>query len=584
MVYVFYIADTETTERNGKQEVWLWALISEDGTEKIGDNIDSLMQCIFSVPRAKREKITIFFHNLKFDGSFIVNWLLSNGYKHELKAEKSKTFEVFIDDRGTWYSITINHKGKKYHIWDSYKKIPLSVEDIGKTYGKISKGEIDHTLNRPAGYVPTIKEIDYCLNDCRIVRIAMLEQYKHGLTSMTIGGDVLKEHKRIYGGKKVFNFLFPNLDGIDPNTGRTYDEYSRKAYKGAFCWANPKFTNTIINEKIRVYDVNSLYPFAMHSPNYYPVGIPFYGKGQPQIKENTCYIIHVFIQFNLKNNGVPCIIDRNSSRYSTLSWLTSSEGATGELEYMEMWFTNIDIELIKLNYICNIKYIDFYEFEGSSQLFDTYIDKYMDMKIQASKDGDKGKRQIAKLFLNNGYGKYGQNNDCYRKTPNLKDDILEFTSVKGDERATIYSPVAAFVTSYAREYTIKSCMQNIDRLLYCDTDSMHLIGDTDPNGIYVDDNALGAWKLENTFVQGKYLRQKTYIETDSKGEYHITAGGFVKSIYINGKRYSRDYYFQHILNLKIENFKKGLVVPNGRQTARQMKGGIQIVNSDFTIR
>lgn len=581
---MFYIADTETTERNGTQCVWLWALISEDGTEKIGDNIVSLMECIFSVPRAKREKITIFFHNLKFDGSFIVNWLLSNGYKHELKAEKSKTFEVFIDDRGTWYSITINNKGKKYHIWDSYKKIPLSVEDIGKTYGKISKGEIDHTLNRPEGYEPTVEEIEYCLNDCRIVRIAMLEQYKHGLTSMTIGGDVLKEHKRIYGGKKVFNFLFPNLDGTDPNTGRTYDEYSRKAYKGAFCWANPKFTNTVINEKIRVYDVNSLYPFAMHSPNYYPVGIPFYGTGQPQIKQNTCYIIHVLIKFNLKNNGVPCIIDRNTNRFNMLSWLNSSIGATGELEYMEMWFTNIDIELIKLNYIYDIKYIDFYEFEGSCQLFDTYIDKYMDMKIQASKDGDKGKRQIAKLFLNNGYGKYGQNNDCNRKEPNLQDDILEFNSIKGDERATIYSPVAAFVTSYAREYTIKSCMQNIDRLLYCDTDSMHLIGDTDPNNIYVDDNALGAWKLENTFVQGKYLRQKTYIETDSNGEYHITAGGFVKSIYIGGKRYTRDYYYQHILNLTIDDFKKGLSIPKGRQTAKQTKGGIKIVNSDFTIR
>lgn len=581
---MFYIADTETTDRNGTQCVWLWAVISEDGTEKIGNNIDSLMQCIFSVPRAKREKITIFFHNLKFDGSFIVNWLLSNGYKHELKAEKSKTFEVFIDDRGTWYSITINHKGKKYYIWDSFKKIPLSVEDIGKTYGKISKGEIDHTKPRPDGYDPTVEEIEYCLNDCRIVRIAMLEQYKHGLTSMTIGGDVLKEHKRIYGGKNVFNFLFPNLDGTDPNTGRTYDEYSRKAYKGAFCWANPKFTNTVINDKIRVYDVNSLYPYAMHSPNFYPVGIPFYGTGQPQIKQNTCYIIHVLIQFNLKNNGVPCIIDRNTNRFNMLSWLNSSIGTTGELEYMEMWFTNIDIELIKINYIYDIKYIDFYEFEGSCQLFDTYIDKYMGMKIEASKAKDNGKRQIAKLFLNNGYGKYGQNNDCNRKEPNLQDDVLEFKSIKGDERATIYSPVAAFVTAYAREYTIKSCMQNIDRLLYCDTDSMHLIGDTDPNNIYVDDTALGAWKLENTFVQGKYLRQKTYIETDSNGEYHITAGGFVKSIYIGGKRYTRDYYYQHILNLTIDDFKKGLSIPNGRQTAKQTKGGIKIVNSDFTIR
>lgn len=584
MVYLFYIADTETTTRGERQEVWLWAIVGQDDSEKIGYSIDSLMSTIFKLPRIKREKQIIFFHNLKFDGSFIVHWLLSNHYQREPKAEKNNTFDVFIADTGEWYSITINKSNKKIYIWDSIKKIPLSVEIIGKTYGKISKGEIDHTKERPQGYEPTIQEIDYCLNDCRIVKMAMVDQFKQGLTSMTIGGDVLKEHKRIYGGTKVFNFLFPNLDGIDPNTGETFDTYARKAYKGAFCWVNPRYQNQIINDAIRVYDVNSLYPYAMHSPNFYPVGMPIYGTGQPQRRENYVYIMHVHIKFELKNKGVPCIIDRNTSRFNLSSWLTDSRNDAGELQFKNMWFTNVDIELIKQNYNYDIKYIDFYEFEASNQLFDTYIDKYMEMKITAAKEHDQGKRQIAKLFLNNGYGKYGQNNNTERKIPNLEDDTLIFGSEDGETRATIYSPIAAFVTAYARKYTIESCMKNIERLLYCDTDSMHLIGDYDADGIYIDDNDLGAWKLEGIFIQGKYIRQKTYIETDKNNEYHITAGGFVKSIYIDGHRYTRDFYYQHILNLDITQFKKGLVIPKGRQTARQTKGGIKIVNSDFTIR
>ena len=417
MICLFYVADTETTTRGERQEVWLWAIVGQDDSEKIGYSIDSLMQTIFNLPRVKREKQIIFFHNLKFDGSFIVHWLLYNHYQREPKAEKNNSFDVFIADTGEWYSITINKYNKKIYIWDSIKKIPLSVEIIGKTYGKITKGEIDHTKERPQGYEPTIQEIDYCLNDCRIVKMAMVDQYKQGLTSMTIGGDVLKEHKRIYGGTKVFNFLFPNLDGIDPNTGETFDNYARKAYKGAFCWVNPQYQNQIINETIRVYDVNSLYPYAMHSPNFYPVGMPIYGKGQPQQRENYVYILHVYIKFELKNQGVPCIIDRNTTRFNLSSWLTDSRNDTGELQYKNMWFTNVDIELITQNYNYEIQFIDYYEFEASNQLFDTYIDKYMEMKITAAKEKDQGKRQIAKLFLNNGYGKDGQKNNTERKIP-----------------------------------------------------------------------------------------------------------------------------------------------------------------------
>ena len=55
------------------------------------------------------------------------------------------------------------------------------------------------------------------------------------------------------------------------------------------------------------------------------------------------------------------------------------------------------------------------------------------------------------------------------------------------------------------------------RALYCDTDSIHFLGSEDdiPPELaeYVDwlkTGELGKWKVEGTFIAGRYIRSKTY--------------------------------------------------------------------------
>ena len=64
-----------------ENETWVWAWAScEIGNEEnlqIGNNIDSFIEY------CKKEKNSIFyFHNLKFDGEFIIYWCLTYGFKH----------------------------------------------------------------------------------------------------------------------------------------------------------------------------------------------------------------------------------------------------------------------------------------------------------------------------------------------------------------------------------------------------------------------------------------------------------------------------------------------------------------------
>ena len=97
------------------------------------------------------------------------------------------------------------------------------------------------------------------------------------------------------------------------------------------------------------------------------------------------------------------------------------------------------------------------------------------------------------------------------------------TSKKENKKS--YLPVAMFTTAMARAEVILTAQKYYDRLIYIDTDSMHLLGDTLPDGLDIDPVKLGCWKIESTFVDGKYLRQKTYMHLHDDGTYVIKMSG-----------------------------------------------------------
>lgn len=126
-----FTADFETaTWKENETWVWAWA-VCEIGNEKnlqIGNNIDEFMEFCKKEKNAK-----IWFHNLKFDGEFIIYWCLKHGFKHVTKKEdiKNNTFTTLISDMGQFYNITIYFKKdksrnvKKVTFFDSLKIIPF---------------------------------------------------------------------------------------------------------------------------------------------------------------------------------------------------------------------------------------------------------------------------------------------------------------------------------------------------------------------------------------------------------------------------------------------------------------------------
>lgn len=554
---MLFTADFETTTDPLDCRVWACGICSIDETHsfKYGNSLEWFIEF------AKNNTgSTFYFHNLKFDGEFILCYLFEHGYKHvtDRKKLKTKTFTTLISDKGQFYSLEIcfnknECKTEKITIYDSLKILPFSVEAIAKGFNlPISKLEIDYDEKREIGHILTPQEIDYLRNDVEIMSRALLTLFNQDLRQMTQGSNALYDYKKIVG-KKNFSKWFPIPD---------YDFDVRQSYKGGFTYCDPRKQGQDIGAGI-VLDVNSLYPSVMYyQPLPYGEGIFFEGKYEPD-KLYNLYVQMFTCQFELKENYIPTIQLKNNLSFMPTAYLSSSED-----EEVTMCLTSVDLELFFEHYhVYNITYHSGWKFKSTTGLFKEYIDKWNAVKMESTLNGNKAMRTLAKLMLNALYGKFALNPNVQSKIPYYDNGIIKYTLGEKETRNPIYIPVGTFITAWARHKTITSAQKVYDRFLYADTDSLHLIGTEIPIGLEVDPIKLGAWKHESTFTRARFVRQKTYIE-EIDGELNITCAGMPSRCY---------------KNVTWNNFIAGSSF-EGKLQFTHVQGGIVLKDIDFTIK
>lgn len=498
-----YAGDFETITDPSDVRVWAACLVDIDTTETafIGNSIEAFFDFL-------RDRNTIvYFHNLKFDGEFILSYLLRNGYRHT-DTHEGGTFETLITDDGVFYSITVyfekmKKKYKKVVFYDSLKKLPFNVSVISKAFElKDQKLKIDYDTLRPVGHELTPEERAYVVNDCRIVAQALKIQFDKGLTKMTNASDALNGYKGVIG-KSFFEKWFPTLTV-------EVDDDIRQAYRGGFTYLTPRFKSVHVKGGITL-DVNSLYPSVMYS-RLLPYGYPMYFEGEYSPHHRyPLYIQHLTCCFRLKEGHIPTIQKKGSGRFVETEYLTSSVDAMGLDEPVELFLSTPDMELFREHYdLYDVTYINGWMFKGAAGMFKDYIDYWMHIKETTTG----AMRQLAKLMLNSLYGKFATNPHARKKVPYMDDDdVVRYTLDDPELRDPVYTAMGVFITAYAREKTIRSAQAVFDRFIYADTDSLHLVGTDIPEGLEVHPTKLGAWKHEGTFVDSKYIRAKTYIET-----------------------------------------------------------------------
>lgn len=563
-----YISDFETQKdpETGVMSVWAWAIVEVDNLSNIqfGNNIESWLSAIRELPNGS----LIGFHNLKFDGSYILSYLLGIAkwqYNDNPKARKAKTVECLISSIGVHYNYRINFTKRKHvTIYDTLKIFNMSVSQIAKSFGiKEQKGAIDYATFRGYNYTMTPEEVKYITNDVIIVAKAIKQFRNEGHERNTIASNAMRYYKKnSYYSNYEFLTYFPHLDD---------DLYHllKRAYKGGYCYVNPKFKGKPVGHG-RVYDVNSLYPSVMSDPrNKYPVGTPVFFEDKYKYDPiYPLYIQFITVQFELKKGKIPTIQIKNDKRFNPREYVTT----TGCL-MVNLYLTNVDLEMFYECYnIKEIQYIGGYKFIGRSGIFIDYVNHFKEMKMQATIEKNAGKRSIAKLFLNSLYGKFGASNDKFVKRPYINDKgILAYQTVETPRPAkTVYVPVAAFVTAYARRFIQTLFIKNVDRCCYCDTDSLHLLGDEPPAGVKISDTEFNCMAHESSFSRAKFLGAKLYIEEDEQGNLDVKAAGLGQNEVVKNQITFDNF------NTEQEYF--------GILKSKAVQGGVELSESTFKIR
>ena len=547
----YFVGDFETTVYKGQKdtEVWASALVeffSED--VQIFHSINETFDFFISL----KSNLIVYYHNLKFDGnfwlSFLINKLkLEQAYTSEFpnitfdedKDMKNNTFKYVISDMGQWYCIKIKVKNHIIELRDSLKLLPFSVSKIGKSFGtKHKKLEMEYTGFRYAGCEITEEEQHYIANDVLVVKEALEIAFQKGHKKLTIGSCCLTEYKKIMGDDYIMFFPDVSRETLDEKYGcDTVDAYVRKSYKGGWCYLVKGKEGKIYNNGLTA-DVNSLYPSMMHSQsgNRYPIGKPMFWSGNfipdKALQSNMYYFVRIKTRFYLKKNKLPFIQIKSSLLYKSTEALESSDvydkptnryythykDADGNVHdtRVELTLTMTDYTLLKEQYeLVDFEILDGCYFYSEIGLFDEYINKYKQIKMTS-----KGAvRELAKLFLNNLYGKMASSTVSSFKVAYPKQDkSIGFITINANDKDAGYIPVGSAITSYARNFTIRAAQANYygkdkSGFIYADTDSIHcdlLPGEI--KGLRVDDNDFCAWKLESCWDKAIFVRQKTYIE------------------------------------------------------------------------
>lgn len=582
-----YVADFETTTLEDDCHVWAYAVteIGNSDDVMIGTSIYEFMEWCEN----QKENNLIYFHNLKFDGQFLIYWLLDNGFTHANNSDEraSNTFTTLISNKGLYYAIEVifylnGRNVRKVVFQDSYKLIPLSVEEIAKSFKlPYKKGIIDYDAhnNLPIGSPLTSEEEEYIKNDVRIVADAIAYFYSQGLNRMTIGSCALSEYKNIVS-KKNFKRWFPPP---------SYDADIRQAYRGGFTCVNRDYENKTVGNGV-VLDINSMYPYVMRK-NYLPYGTPIFYWGEYQQDEMyPLYIQMLQCSFELKPGKIPIIQSRTNQFYRGSEYLTSSED-----EEIVICLNSVDLELFFEHYdVYNPVFLSGWKFKATKGLFDEFIDKWSTIKIESRKNENWGMYTIAKLMLNSLYGKFGVSLTFKSRIPYLNEKTNKVEYYDSDPKAKdpVYLPVASFVTSYARQEIITASQKIMDNYnngiskaqwIYSDTDSCHVIlnGEDEEtfirnSGLDIDDSRLGAYKFEGRFTKAKYIRQKCYIQNFTD-DVNSEDPEYKMKVVVAGMPH--ECHSQ----VTFKNFKIGATY-TGKKQPRMVTGGCILESVEFTIK
>lgn len=477
-------------------------------------------------------RLEIFAHNGgKFDWIFLLRMGLITG---EPKIISGRLVDAYIFDG-------------RHKIRDSYAMLPVPLKALGD--GNQNKLDIDYKLMRKATREQYKSEIlEYLKMDCVVLLNVVKKFIEQFGNKLTIGGAALSKLKEFHPFEKI------NKDA---------DSLIRDYYIGGRvqCFE----LGEVKDEQIKVYDVNSMYPYVMAD------------------KEHPTFVNH----FVLKNPPMDLIDSSGNLPDGNPYFVELSGRFTGDLgHFPTKTKSGLDFSLKQGRWKIThhelqmaLKYNQFVIDEIHEVIicpetinFTNFVETYVADKIRYDEEGNAAMRLFTKLVLNSAYGKFGQNGDnfhdyficetwddmtihamnyelteeneeavLWETEPYLTSDLFHIyrKPIEDSEGALNDCFVAASITGASRAVLMEAII-TADRPIYCDTDSV-ICKDLSDDSVTFHPTKLGAWDLE-AVGDSLYLYGKKVYALYKDGEPFRDKKGKTKTANKGVKMSAEDIY------------------------------------------
>lgn len=372
----------------------------------------------FLLKESKRQSITIYFHNLRFDISYLLKELINDCnivYKKSTDKRltlKAGEFTNFVNEFGQVYFYKFRFLGCKYQVnfKDSWKLFPKSIADLAP-YTPFKKFEdIDFdTIQEVKEFKEHCQDVkERIINDVAIGKYMLKKRFStpmpKGLTSASIAMKDLRKEIGLNWDEKYGCIA-------DYETWLNFKD----SYKGGAVLVHEKHRNKPIilkgKNKGIMQDIKSSYPHQ--AVNYdQPYGLPV-----PKT-DKTLQLLKVRITgIKIKKNKIPCLLIDNNGVCRKRELITENENvitfSIWENEFNFLKNNVYDIEKLEL--------LKEWSFQCDKTI-SLWFAKMFEYKYYYNLIDDKAMEEVYKLSINSALGKFGQN--PYSKIKRIKLEVI----------------------------------------------------------------------------------------------------------------------------------------------------------------
>ena len=525
-------------------------------------------------------RIIIYVHNLGFDFSFFRKWLVWD----DVFAAKSRTPIYAVTNRGIEFRCS--------YLLSGYKLETIADKHLSKYTIKKLVGDLDYDLIRHNKTPLSNEEIQYCLNDVKIIVAYIQEKIdnENGINNIPY---TKTGYVRQYCRNNCFyENGIPVKDSakeeayhkIMRRMNLSVEEYYqlKRGFQGGFTHANPFYVGKVV-ENVTSFDFTSSYPAVMLSEKFPMcsseiVKLPIsYDEFMYNLKNFCC-----LFELELWNVESVLLFENYISRYRCreLKGVVCANGRVVKAEHLKITVTEQDYFIIEKFYKWDdIKIANLRRYRKGYLPKDFVLSILKLYKDKTELKGVKGSEieyLQSKEMINACYGMtvtdivreeidYINNmwqGELSRKNepPKVTDAETVISKYNKNRNRFLFYPWGVWVTAYARKNLFTGIMEFGNDYIYSDTDSIKVIN-ADKHTEYIEKynqfihykvcemltrykipisyatpqtikgikKPVGVWENEGMYKRFKTLGAKRYMVETEEG-INITVSGLNKSV------------------------------------------------------